>query len=109
MTYLPHRGVVRNLRQNYELYTMEELNVKISLNEILHKGPILNPNIFELLLKFRIYPNAITGDIEKAYLQIEVDEKHRDFLRFLWYSKGFTDNSDIVIHRFHRVMFGIIY
>ena len=68
---------------------------------------MLNPNLFELLLKFRIYPIAITGDIEKAYLQIEVDEKHRDFRRFLRYSDVFTDNPEIVIYRFRRVMFGI--
>ena len=28
----------------------------------------------------------MTGDIEKAYLQISIDKEHRGFLRSSWYS-----------------------
>ena len=78
-----------------------------SLNEILHTGPALNPSIFELLLKFRIYQVVLTADMEKAYLQLEVVEKHRDLMRFLYYSNIFADNPEIIIMRFCRVIFGI--
>ena len=39
-----------------------------------------------------MYPIAITGDIEKAYLQISVDEKDRDLLRFLWFKNLFNEH-----------------
>ena len=37
-----------------------------------------------LLLKFRVHPIVLTADTEKAYLQINIDEEHRDYSRFLW-------------------------
>ena len=72
----------------------------------MYKGPSLNPELFGLLLKFRIHPIAITADIEKAYLQINVDEGHRDFLRFLWYKDVYAEVPEIVKYRFCRVIFG---
>ena len=73
------------------------------LNEVLYKGPCLNADLYSLLFKFRIYPIAIIADIEKAYLQISINEEHRDFVRFLWYS----DFSEEIIskYRFTRVIF----
>ena len=49
------------------------------------------------MLKFRIYPIAITADIEKVYLQISID--------VLWYS----DLSEEIIseYRFTWVIFGV--
>ena len=73
---------------------------------VLYKGPSLTPELFNMLLKFRIYPIAITADIEKAFLQIQVDTDHRDFLRFLYYRNIDDPNSEIVRYRFTRVIFG---
>ena len=59
------------------------------------------------MLQFRIYPIAITADIEKAYFQINVDEKDKDYLRFLWFKNLFTDQeTQICKYRFTRVIFG---
>ena len=54
-----------------------------SLNEVFYKEPCLNADLYSLLLKCHIYPIARAAGIEKAYLQISIDEYHRDFLRFL--------------------------
>ena len=107
MTYLLHREVIRNDKSSTKVRAVYDGGVnrknKVSLNEALQKGPALNTNMYELLLKFRIYPIAITADIEKAYLQIEVDKKHRNFLRFLWYLDMFAEEPEIVKFRFCRV------
>ena len=50
----------------------------------LHVGPSLNPLLLDSLLRFRVHEVAVTTDIEKAFLNIEIDPGHRDFLRFLW-------------------------
>ena len=79
----------------------------MSLNDILYKGPCLNPELYNLLLQFRVYPIAITGDIEKAYLQISVDEKDRDLLRFSWFKNLFNEHQvELCTYRFTRVIFG---
>ncbi|GFX05535.1 integrase catalytic domain-containing protein [Trichonephila clavipes] len=38
--------------------------------------------------KFRLHKFGITADIEKAFLQIGLQEKDRPFLRFLWWENG---------------------
>ena len=48
----------------------------------------------------------LIADIKKAYLHIEVEEPHRDLLRFLWYENVFEENSRFIAYRFCRVRFG---
>ena len=88
--YLPHKEVIKEGRSTTKLRIVFDASAKYngtpSLNEVLYKGPCLNADLYSLLLKFCIYQIAITADIEKAYLQISINEEHRDFLRFLWYS-----------------------
>ena len=62
-----------------------------------------------MLLQFQIYPIAITADIEKAYLQINVEKKDTD-LRFLWFKNLFADQeTQICKYRFTRVILGATY
>ena len=75
--------------------------------QALHKGPSLNPELYEIFLKLRIFRYFITADLEKAYLQINVEEKHRNFMRFLWYSDVFGKTPEIEKFRFCRIMFGL--
>ena len=57
---------------------------------------------------FRLGTIAVTADIKQAFLQNLVDKKDQNFLRFLWYDDVFSDNPDILVYRFTRVIFGII-
>ncbi|KAK3700757.1 hypothetical protein QZH41_010939, partial [Actinostola sp. cb2023] len=50
---------------------------------------------------------ALVGDIEKAFLNIEVDEVDRDVLRFLWVDDVTDDKSKVNVYRFCRVVFGL--
>ena len=78
-----------------------------SWNEILYKGPFLNPELYKLLLQFHVYPVAITADIEKAYHEINIEEKGRDYLRFLRFTNSFNDEEvKICKYCFARVIFG---
>ena len=54
-----------------------------------------------------MYPIAVTGDIEKAYLQINVDKKDRDLLRFLWFKNLLNEHQvELCKYRFTRVIIG---
>ena len=87
VAYLPRREVIRTDKSTTKLRIVYDGGAKrknnVSLNEILHKCPMITPNLYNLLLKFRVHTIAITGDIEKAYHQIEIKEKHCDFFTIL--------------------------
>ena len=47
------------------------------------------------------------GDIEKAFLNVEVAKKDRDSLRFLWVDDISSKEIKPVEYRFCRVVFGV--
>ena len=55
----------------------------LSLNESLHIGPPMMPLMYDVLLRLRCYNPALIGDIQKAFLSIEVEESDRDLIRFI--------------------------
>ena len=97
VTYLPHRAVIREDKQSTKVRIVFDASAKgsngVSLNDCLYKGTALIPLLYDLFLKFRENPIAITADIEKAYLQISVAPEHRNFLRFLWFEFGNNNNK----------------
>ena len=109
VVYLPHEEVVKEDRSTTKLRIVFDASVKykdtMSLNDVLYKGPCLNADLYSLLLKFRVHPIVLTADIEKAYLQININEEHRDYLRFLWYRN--LKEESIIRYRFTRVIFGV--
>ena len=87
--YLPHTAVVREDAETRKVRIVYDASCKdrkmgTSLNDCLHVGPSLSPLIFDILLRFRESKIALVGDIEKAFLNIEIDPADRDSLRFLW-------------------------
>lgn len=110
--YLPHHAVIRRDAETTKLRTVYDASSKegktgTSLNDCLHTGPSLNPLLFEILVRFRENRVALVGDIEKAFLNIAVDAKDRDSLRFLWVEDVRDNNLSIVVYRFCRVVFGL--
>ena len=83
--YIPHRGVVRLDRDITKVRVVYDASSKVfgpSLNDCLHVGPILNLLLLDILLRFRVHEATKTADIEKAFLNIEIDPEHRDFYDF---------------------------
>ena len=105
VTYIPHRVVIRNDEQSTKLRVVYDCSAK-NRGPSLNKGPSLNTLLYDIFLRFRVYIIAITTDIEKAYLQISVEPKDRDYLRFLWYENVQKNNFNVVKCRFTRVIFG---
>ena len=84
---LPHKEVVRNDKDTTKLRVVYDASAKNngpSLNDCIYAGPLLTPLIFNILIRFRIHPVAVTADIEKAFLNVAISPEHRDYLRFLW-------------------------
>ena len=85
--YSSHRPVIQKDAVTTKVHVVYDASSEIngiSLNDILLKGPLLTAELFSILLRFRTKNLALVADIEKAFLNIFVDETERDFLRFLW-------------------------
>lgn len=57
---------------------------QLALNDCIWPGMNLNPNLFHLLIFFRLNAIVILADIERAFLQISLCERDRDAVRFLF-------------------------
>jgi hypothetical protein len=107
--YIPHQPVIREDAESTKLRIVYDCSAKAdpqlpSLNDCLEKGPSLQPLLFDILLRNRLRSNCITGDLKKAFLQVRVNEEHRDAQRMLWYNN--LEEMKIVEYRFTRVIFG---
>ena len=108
--YLPHHAVIREDKSTTKLRVVYDASARSSgpsLNDCLYSGPSLTQNIVDIMLRFRAYKVALTGDLEKAFLMIHIDESDRDVLRFLWVDDIHSPNPKIIPLRFTRVVFGV--
>ena len=63
-------------------------------------------DLTEILVRFRMYKYGVTADIEKAFLQVELDENDRDATRFFWLQDPTDAQSALITYRFKVVLFG---
>lgn len=104
--YLPHRPVFKDkgttkIRPVFDGSAFEKGFP--SLNQCLEKGLNLLEEIPPLLIRFRLNEIGVVSDIEKAFLQIGLSQKDRNYLKFLWIDKDLS----LKVYRHARVVFGI--
>ena len=106
---IPHKPVVKDSAETTKICIVYDGSAKahadaVSLNDCLYTGPSLQNNLWSVLVRERMHPLAITGDLKKAFLQVRVKEQDRDALRFHWRA---DDQSNIETLRFTRALFGL--
>ena len=113
--YIPHHAVETPSKATTKLRVIYDASAKskptnLSLNECLYRGPVMLPDLCGLLLRFRLPPIAIVGDIEKAFLSVGLQAPDRDATRFLWLKDTSNTNleNNIQVYRFCRIPFGVI-
>jgi len=83
------------------------------VNDALEIGPNLLPEILATLLRFRLYPVGIIGDIGQAFLQLSLNRRDRDLTMFFWHlvtkdeDGNYDTTRDIITYRFTRLPFGL--
>ena len=109
--YLPHREVIKEDRTTTKTRIVYDGSAKlrnsVSLNNCLYSGSSLVPLLYDVLLRFRIFPIAINADIAHAFLNISIAEYGRDSLRFLWLENYRDINSKVIVFRFCRLPSGL--
>ena len=77
----------------------------VSLNDVIHQGPKLQQDLFDVLLHFRRYQVAVVCDIAEMYLRIGIGTEDKPYHRFLW--RVNTQDRLPDVYKFDRVIFGI--
>uniref|UniRef100_A0A7I5EAG2 CCHC-type domain-containing protein n=1 Tax=Haemonchus contortus TaxID=6289 RepID=A0A7I5EAG2_HAECO len=111
--YIPHQPVITPQKGTTKLRIVFDASAHFkdspSLNDVLYQGPLILPELYAMLLRFRTPKYVIISDVEKAFLQVRLHEADRDATRFLWVR---DINEPFGIHnvatfRFTRVTFGL--
>lgn len=106
--FLPHHAVIRPDKITSKIRVVFDASAKtssgISLNDTLKVGPVVQSDIFTILLQFRLYKYAFTSDCEKMYRQVLIDSSDRKFQNILW-----RDNpqAQLQAYQLNTVTYGI--
>ena len=103
--YMPHRPIVKKGSKSSPVRPVFDCSSKsyngLSLNDLFETGPSLNPDLVSIMIRFRCWPIALSGDVTKAFLQLYIKARFRDLHRFV-----ILEGNSIVHMRFTRVPFG---
>lgn len=92
--YIPHHGVHHPTKGKLRVvFDCGAIYKGTSLNQQLLQGPDLSNSLIGALIRFRKEPVAFMVDIQAMFHQVRVPDKHMNFLRFLWWPKGNTDQE----------------
>ncbi|XP_054746311.1 uncharacterized protein LOC129250737 [Anastrepha obliqua] len=75
--YMPHHCVLKPHSTSTKLLVAFDFSCRTStqtsLNDILLVGPTVQQELYMLLIRFRLYPFAITANITKMYRQVLIE------------------------------------
>lgn len=103
--YLPHHCVIREQHETTKLRVVFDASIKTStgksLNDIQAVGPVVQSDLFSILIRFRLHKYVLTADIEKMYRQILVEPSQRHLQLVVWRDLPCSQNSIYNNDTFH--------
>lgn len=86
--YMPHHCVEKPDSTTTKVRVVFDASSKtssnISLNDVLKVGPLIQKDLFSILIRFRKHNFVLIGDLAKMYRQILVHDDHRRLQRIIW-------------------------
>ena len=77
----------------------------IALNDAIHQGPNLQQDLLSILFRFRKNKVALVCDIAQMYHQVELHNKDKPYVRFLW--RDMKTIKEPSIYEFQTLLFGL--
>jgi hypothetical protein len=87
--YIPHKPVIKEAVESTKTRIVYNASARPSerspsLNDCLQTGPPLQNLLWDVMVRNRLRPVALTGDLKEAFLQIRIRQQDQDALRFHW-------------------------
>nr|XP_049464897.1 uncharacterized protein LOC120956172 [Anopheles coluzzii] len=83
--YLPHHAVLKESSTTTKVRVVFDASCKTSsgysLNDKLLVGPVIQDDLFTIIVRFRSHAVALSADVEKMYRQILHDSRDTEYLR----------------------------
>uniref|UniRef100_A0A5S6QA11 Uncharacterized protein n=1 Tax=Trichuris muris TaxID=70415 RepID=A0A5S6QA11_TRIMR len=89
--YLPHHAVYCEEKVSTQCRIVFDASACYegqSLNSMLERGPALQADLLEFLLRFRRFRIGLQADISKMFLQIALHEDDQEACRYVWRDKA---------------------
>ncbi|XP_055589611.1 uncharacterized protein LOC129741843 [Uranotaenia lowii] len=97
--YMPHHAVLKPDSTTTKLRVVFDASCRtstgISLNDALMVGPVVQDELVDIILRFRLHRYAVVADVAKMYRMVRVQESDQPLQRILW-----RDSSDDFIRIF---------
>ncbi|XP_055841189.1 uncharacterized protein LOC129908595 [Episyrphus balteatus] len=108
--FLPHHAVIKpdsiSTKIRVVFNASNKSSTGVSLNDLLHTGPVLQSDLTTLILNWRLYRYVFNADIEKMYRQIRVDSEHTPYQR-IWYRNPANEDNQVKTYELKTVTFGV--
>jgi hypothetical protein len=86
--YHPHFGVLKMERETSKCRSVFDSAFKCdgaSAKDHFLKGPVLNNDIADVIMRFRRFDHAMMADVSQMFLQVELKPEDQPYGRFLWF------------------------
>eukprot|EP00112_Aurelia_sp_Birch-Aquarium-sp1_P003268 Seg1363.25 transcript_id=Seg1363.25/GoldUCD/mRNA.D3Y31 product="hypothetical protein" protein_id=Seg1363.25/GoldUCD/D3Y31 len=108
INYLPHHPIFCTDKVTTKCRIVFDASSKnkngVSLNDCLLPGPVLQPNLVSIIIRFRLHRIALMADIRKMFLQIKLAKQDQNVHRFLW--RDFNTKIEPKTYCMTRLTFG---
>lgn len=88
--YIPMHAVYKTSSTTTKIRAVFDASAKsstgVSLNDVHSVGPTVHPPVIDVLLRFQLYPVALTADISIMYCAVELAMTDQDLHHFVWRS-----------------------
>lgn len=105
--YIPHHCVIKESSSTTKFRVVFDASAKDanlqSLNDCILKGPRIQADLLDLLIRFRYFRVAFTADIEKMYRQVWINPNDHKFQLIVWRD---DENKPIKTFSMNTVTFG---
>jgi len=107
--FVPHHPVVRQDKVTTKVRPVFNASSTDrngnSLNACLHTGPTLQPDLTQVLIRFRVNKIAIMADVQKMFCQTLIHPSDYPFQQYLW--RDLDKSIDPITYIMTSVMFGV--